>query len=789
MRYIGLDPYRNTVVQIDGNKSQYINVKSFGATGLDRYFTGSVSGVNSAGTSIYFNGISDFYEYEKDYFIIGRRITAFFYENTSTPSSALYNFIFTSPNATPVGAIHDSTGAAGSEVKYFVYPFNPQTGVLSPYGSEITQNNILSNPDTTFDEQNYIQFTLQRSSNQYLPLIFRRYNGVLKFLGIPGNNAVGTGSTITFQDRGAVQIASWDEDYVAGNSRFFIPDSLSDQISYAANDAGPTIKVVTGKRTLEIRYKNEITGALELVDAFNNQADLSPLFGGNTTVKFKFDDTKAIQDAIDYGKDFIIKDIFFPSGTYNVGHVKLYNENGTNDAYNGISLRGVGTSSIIKRGPLFINTQDKYGSVGIMGNPSDRVTGISFSNLAFDGNKTETFATKSPANDIYGISSKYQDMLALEHVDLLTIDNCSFYNGAGTAIYSIDSEKLNLTNSRIFQMSKPYEPNVPPVKIRETDKVIAQGNLFENCTGVADFTGIDVSVINNNIINNCGDTGLLLRASDNWNATGNLTFNSSGSVIQSVDLYQNDYSRASIAIKRGTPMAPYYFTVTEGQLPVDIAVGTLEAKVYALNANYAIPNVNSPTTYLKVIESVDQLRAGIFGVTAPIANIAAGENTINGDANAGNAILGTSNYKLIDVDGSNPHYGYSYRITGKVRLGDFPLKQIKAISSTQIKLFFETTSDFLKFLFFVGGAGGSNDKIVTFGVANSNNDLENWNDQNVEYSILGTTAADSSLTLAIPSDVSSAFSNGNETLITRGASIKIVRDNYFIADGNVYVSD
>ena len=424
-----------------------------------------------------------------------------------------------------------------------------------------------------------------------------------------------------------------------------------------------------------------------------------------------------------------------------------------------------------------------------MGNPSDRVTGISFSNLAFDGNKSETFATKNPANDVYGISSKYQDMLALEHVDLLTVDNCSFYNGAGTGIYSIDSEKVNITNSKIFQMSKPYEPNVPPLKIRETDKVIAQGNLFENCTGVADFTGIDVSVINNNIINNCGDTGLLLRASDNWNATGNLTFNSSGSVIQSVDLYQNDYSRASIAIKRGTPMAPYYFTVTEGQLPVDIAVGTLEAKVYALNANYTIPNVNSPTTYLKVIESVDQLRAGIFGVTAPIANIAAGDNTINGDANAGHAILGTENYKLIDVDGSSPHYGYSYRITGKVRLGDFPIKQIKAISSTQIKLFFETTSDFLKFLFFVGGAGGSNDKVVTFGIADSNNDLVNWNDQNVEYSILGTTAADSTLTLAIPSDVSSAFPNGNETLTTRGATIKIVRDNYFIADGNVYVSD
>ena len=126
---------------------------------------------------------------------------------------------------------------------------------------------------------------------------------------------------------------------------------------------------------------------------------------------------------------------------------------------------------------------------------------------------------------------------------------------------------------------------------------------------------------------------------------------------------------------------------------------------------------------------------------------------------------------------------------GKVRLGDFPIKQVRAISSTQIKLFFENTSDFLKFIFFVGGSGGSNDKIVSFGVADSNQDLENWDDENVEYTVQGSSSVDSSITMNTPSNVSSAFPNGNETLITRGASIKIVRSNYFIADGNIYVSD
>ena len=235
-------------------------------------------------------------------------------------------------------------------------------------------------------------------------------------------------------------------------------------------------------------------------------------------------------------------------------------------------------------------------------------------------------------------------------------------------------------------------------------------------------------------------------------------------------------------------MSPYYFTVTEGQLPVDIAVGTIKAAVYALNSNYTISNLSSPTTYLKVIESVDQLEAGIFGVTAPIANIAASSNAIVGDSNAGKAILGTSNYSLINTTATSPHYGYSYRITAKGRIGNFAISRIAAISTSQIKIFFDSTSDFLQFLFFVGGSGSS-DKIITTGVSDSVLELANWNDDNVEYDVQATNSSDSSITINIPTSVSSAFSSGSEDYAVRKGTIRIVRDNYFIADGNVYVSD
>ena len=98
-------------------------------------------------------------------------------------------------------------------------------------------------------------------------------------------------------------------------------------------------------------------------------------------------------------------------------------------------------------------------------------------------------------------------------------------------------------------------------------------------------------------------------------------------------------------------------------------------------------------------------------------------------------------------------------------------------------------ADFIKFLFFVGEAGSS-DSIISTGISDSAVDLGNWiDDGDKEYEIVGTNAATSAIVIAVPSEVSEAFANGNEEYATRGAKIKIVRENYFIADGNVYVSD
>lgn len=787
MRFIGLDPSTRTVVQIDGNKSAYVNVRSFGAAGLGRSFTASIAGVSGGGTSLYINNISNYSQYEDQYFTVGREILAFVLTNTSTPSIADYGGIFTAPSVSTVGAIYSSTLSTAETVTYYVFPYNPRTGKFSPYNLEIAQTGILVDPRVGFDEENYIQFSFSRSSSDWVPVIYRKYAGRVDFLGVIGNNALQTSTSVTFYDRGTTQIPSWDQALITSDSDAFLPEFLSSQITLGGTGSTPVGKAVVGKKRLKIISKNKATGVLELQDADDPTASLQSFSGSGFTAWFKFDDTKAIQDTIEWAKTNSIKDVFFPTGTYNVSHLKLYSAASASD-YSDIVLRGVGQSSIIKKLSSSVNANNAYGMIGLLGTGvSQRISGITFSDLAFDGNKSEAIALRSPENDVYGVSSKYQDIIAMEYTDSVTIQNCSFYNGAGSALYALNTEKLNLSNNRIFQLSKPYEPNVPPVKIRETDKIIAQGNLFENCSGPVELVGIDVSVINNNIINNCGETGLRLSASDNWNAQGNLTYNSSGSIVQSVDLYQNEYSRASLTVKRGITMPVTYFTVTDGGFPVELAPESIGARVYPLDANYQI-DLSAAAEYLQVLESQAQLEAGIFAVTAPVSTITSG----TGGSNQGKKILGTNDYDLLDVTNAtvaDRNYGYAYKITATARLGSFPISKITSNGTTtsEVRIYLANSADFLQLLYF-GDNNLSNDQITTNGVRIPGTDLEDWED-GVSATIKSVNTTDSYIVINTPSSVTSKFTDANSSYTTRAGVLKLVKNNYFIADGNIYVSD
>lgn len=781
MRYIGRTQ-TSTIVQIDADRNSYVNIKSFGAAGLDGYFEGRVRGLDNNGSIISVGDIANYPQFEKDYFQVGQELYAFFYLDTSTPPVSDYDGIFTNigtPEA--FGTVVQAGTETSRALRYYVYAFNAVTGKFSPYVKTFTLPDVYRDPQTQFDEENYVRFTLSRSTPQWVPVIYRQWGTQpIKFLGIPGNNIFGDNVTITFNDRGSMQIPSWDESRINGGT--FDPDLFEGIISVAPGSI--IAKTIISKRRLKITNRT-VSGILECSDADSVTGNFLGLESTSIRVRFKFDDTKAIQDSLDFAALNAVKDVFVPAGTYSVRNIKLYGSQIEAREYSGIVIRGSGDSSVFKRMPTHVNPQGEFGFIGLLGSGiTNRVEGVTIRDLAFDGNKTEIFPINPPENDTYGVGDKYNDTLALQYADAISVHNCSFYNGAGAAMYALDSDKLNFNNNRVFELSKPYEVNIPPLKIRESSRIIAQGNLFQNCSGAIDFTGIDVSLVNNNIIDNCGETGIKLNASDTWNAQGNLTLNESGSIVRSIDLYQNEYSRVSLDIKRGVVMTPMYFTVTDGGFPISILPGSIVARVYPLNSSYQY-NLSATAFYLQTIESRPQLEAGIFGVTAPVSTIIG-----SGNSNQGRSIRGTSSYELLNPSGTgSERFGYAYKITASVNLGRYAIDRVAYSSATQVKIFLRNSTDILSLLFFAGG-DASNDKIVTTGIGVTGAQLVDWPDNNTNgLSIIDVDTINSAIIISTPSTVASKFTSSTSVYSTPTGYLKLVRDNYFIADGNIYISE
>jgi hypothetical protein len=776
MRYIGRTNQR-TLVQIDPDTNSFVNVKSFGAAGLDRYFEGRVRGVIGNGSIMTIGDIANYSSFERNDFQIGQELYAFFYSDSTTPPQNEFDGFIFNFGIQAVGEIVLASAATARTLQYFVYAFNPRSGKLSPYRKTFTLANVYRDPQTQFNADNYVKLTFTRQSTDWIPIIFRQWgSGAVRYVGTPGNNIFGSNATVSFDDRGSADIPTWDEQRLSANQ--FFPQFLNGIISYTGG--GTTSKTIIEKRRLRIVARS-VSGVVECVDADTGSGDFSALNSLSIRVRFKFDDTKAFQDAINFAALNSLKDVFVPAGVYSVRNLRLHGTTIPASQYSGLVIRGSGESSVIKKMAASVNPVGQYGTIGLLGSGiSNRINGATFTALSFDGNKTEVFPINIPEADVYGVGDKYHDSLALEYADSIRISNCSFYNGAGSALYALDSDKIHFTNNRVFELSKPYETNISPLKIRESSRIVAQGNLFENCSGPVDFTGIDASVINNNIINNCGETGIQLKASDTWNAQGNLAFNDSGSIIRSVDLYLNEYSRVSLDVKRGVPMTPTYFTVTDGGFPVNIAPQSIEARVYPLNSSSNF-NTNAARTYLKVLESEPQLRAGIFAVTAPMSSYT--ETLPN--SNIAKLIRGTNSYDLIDPE--QGRYGYGYRITATVSVGRYPISRIAYNSPTTVKIFLRNSTDLLSLLFFAQG-DPSNDSIVTNNVGRPNTILSSWPDGG-SFNVNSVNTIDVAIIINTPSSVASNFLDATSSFATPAGVLSLVKNNYFIADGNIYVSE
>lgn len=774
MRYIP-DTGTQFVLQVPEDKNSYINIKNVGARGISTTFSGSLISQSESGLSI--GSIEDGDGGTLQQYLAtlspNVEIRAYLYRSAGTTTDLPVISVI---NSTLIGVDYSSSSTTSNflkPLKYYVFGYDLSKGKI-PNSVQIIggsgQYSKVLDPNK-WNQDQYVDIRFSRINTSVLPIIYRVWGTRVDFLGVIGNNKIGYpgAGVVSFKDYGLQEIPSWNN-----NANNWTPDFL-DGVFSVIGGVPTLVRKMVGMEDLTILPRVEGSQPNYLQCETTSKQDLTNPndYQFSDIVKFVVDDTNPIRRAIYLAGSGNIKEIFFPAGTYRMRDSSFNTLQNAN--YDNITFRGVGEGSILKRMSSTTSSSLSPGLFNFKGTSDDPIEGIRFRSLVFDGNVSSNCSINPPSGSSVDPSSYISESLIhLSFVSNPAINECRFVYSGGPGVHIEETSGVIINNCLFSNLGRSYETPTKPLEVYNTESSIVQGNIFQFCTASPFFSRISYSTINNNIIRSCGDEGIVLESSDKWNAGDNLAYSDSDSLIQSIDQYNNEYSKAGIEIKKGSSLEPIFFTVTNGGESVGIEQNTIEAKIWQLDSSYRKSGANAFSNF-KVLQTADQLEAGIFSITLPGME----EDVVNG-------IKATNQFSYLDINGTPPKYGYMYDIKATVRIGNsgrgFTPVNIRSAPQNKLAITLRNSSEILSFQIFNEG-NAQNDKLIITDFTNKNAGLTGLI-KGTPYTISGIDTNTNSIILEGITGVN-VDTNGIDFI---GGKVFIQRQNYDIADGNVYVN-
>lgn len=774
MRYIP-DTGTQFVLQVPEDKNSYINIKNVGAKGISTTFSGSLISQSETGLSI--GSVED-----------GEGGTLQQYLATLSPNTQIRSYIYRSSGTTVDQPVISVTGTSLNGVdysstdtnsnflnplKYYIFGYDLAKGKIPNAVQIIGESGQYSKvlDPNKWNQDQYVDIRFSRVNTSTFPIIFRVWGNRVDFLGVIGNNKIGYpgGGVISFKDYGLQEIPSWNN-----NEDYWTPEFLEGV--FTITGGVPTqIRKMVGMEDLTIlpRVEGSQPNYLQCETSSGQELTNPNDYQFSDIVRFVIDDTQPIRNAIYLAGSGNIKEIFFPAGTYRMRDSSFSTLQGAD--YANITFRGVGEGSIIKRMPSTSSSSLSPGLLNFRGTSDNPIEGIRFRSLVFNGNVSSNVSINAPSGSSVD-PSRYvsESLLHFSYVANPAINECRFVSSGGPGVHIEDTTGVIINNNLFSNLGRSYETPVRALEIYTTDSSIVQGNIFQFCTASPFFSRIAYSTINNNIIRSCGDEGIVLESSDKWNAGDNLAYSDSDSLIQSIDQYNNEYSKAGIEIKKGSSLEPIFFTVTNGGESVGIEPDTIEAKIWELDSNYR-KSGDLAFSNFRVLQTADQLEAGIFSITLP---------GVEGDI--ANGIKPTDDFSYLDINGNPAKYGYMYDIKATVRIGNsgrgFTPVNIRSTIDNKLAITLRNSSEILSFQIFSEG-NAQNDKLILTDFTNDDAELTGLI-KGTPYTISGIDTDTNSIIIENINGVN-VDTDGINFI---GGRAFIQRQNYDIADGNIYVN-
>jgi hypothetical protein len=261
------------------------------------------------------------------------------------------------------------------------------------------------------------------------------------------------------------------------------------------------------------------------------------------------DDTLAIQAAIDdsvsNGRNFLV----IPGGTYLITQLRMPDN---------FTFRGLADATVLHR--------QYWSTDNINDNATEGAHSAMILGTNYDGNDPTPEGLKECfiGDIIFDGSVKYQVLDApgdfgeeannavinAVNSKFLRINNVKVRYGAGPALFAPGSENLTIDSCTFYNGADVERFGTPCVIADEGDTTIVNSSLFRDYPGPLDFTSTSVLSVNGCTIRNCG-SGLKIYGSNKTDVLNNLILGPADEWIPVPDSYDSDFNSVNFPIEAG----------------------------------------------------------------------------------------------------------------------------------------------------------------------------------------------------------------------------------------------
>jgi hypothetical protein len=263
---------------------------------------------------------------------------------------------------------------------------------------------------------------------------------------------------------------------------------------------------------------------------------------------------------------------------------------------------------------------------------------ITIRDMNVDGNKVNQIPYSNQVGIIHLPGLSMNMPASVNTVANIRITNCDV-----PAVYSQNNTKFGLRDCVINNGPRSYQYFTSAVICSNSTKGMILDNQFEEYPGPVDVSANQKSVVDSNLIINCG-TGLRIYATSQSLTANNYVLGPADEWIPTPDLKDSDFNSVNVTVARGISFSgPELLYVQDGE-PVDLSTVTVRGRVYQLNGPpgteyYGAEYQKSVGGDLMDIQStLAQQQAGIvkFGITAastqqlPVGQMVKGPYAVTG---------------------------------------------------------------------------------------------------------------------------------------------------------------